>query len=1464
MQEIRAKEMAKSSYPYNLLTNLYSRNGELDKINTLIQEMERNGIRPDKYTLSNLLAASVAVSDISGMEKILNQMNEDPQLVQDSRTYSMAANGYLKVGLIEPALTILKKMEQMLPLEKSIMAFGDLLNLYGKTGRKDELHRVWNTYQKLFEINDETFCCMMSSVLNLGDIEGAERISKEWESKCTEYDSRVMNRFPVACSGLWKRIKNVKDPKALVEPVLDQWISEGNTVKRPLLRSLIWLLQGHRRYDHATEISNWMNARPNFTLSPNDAAARLGLIRRTCGLEHAETYFNTLSFDLRTYGVYSALLSCYVQENSVQKAEEIMQEMREKGMAASPFPYTLLINLYYRNGNFDKINLLIHEMERNGISPDKYTMSSLMGAYAAASDITGMENILNQINNDPQLVEGWITYAKAANGYLKVGLTEPALMMLRKIEKIMPFGRSTKAFHGLLTQYAKTGRKDELYRVWNKYKQLVELNDETFCCMISSLLKLEDIEGAEQIFEEWQLQSTGYDFHVLNKLLVAYCKKGLLEKAEAAVGKAAERRTPHASTWSVLARGYVEQNQIPKAVEMFNREISVSEKGWRPDPIVLKACLDYLEAQGDAEGMEELIMSLKRLEPLTEDINRRLTRTYIASGKVEDLHQSMMNDFPADEEMNKLITRSLPTSHLYFSSSSSYDEEDSGLWNRIKITTDPKASLVPVLDQWISEGNAVRKPILESLILLLQRERRYNHALEISHWMTKRQCYTLSPADAAIRLSLFERARGLEHAETYFSQLSDELRTYDAYATLLCCYVQENSVQKAEAIMQEMREKGIAKLSYPYNLLTNLYARNGYFDKINILIQEMERNGISPNKYTMWNQMSACATASNISGMEKILNQINNDPNLADEWTTYSMAAYGYLKVGLIEPALTMLRKVEELLPLERSTRAFDRLLSLYEKTGMIDELYRVWNTYKHLVELNDETFCCMMASVLKLGDIEGAERISEEWDSQCREYDFRVMNRLPVACSRLWKRIKIVKDPKASVVPVLDQWISEGNTIEEPLFTSLIWLLRGYRCYNHANEITHWVTKRRYFSLTPSGAAVRLGLIHKTHGVEQAETYFNELPNELKSYHVYGALLCCYVKENSVKKAEAIMQEMREKGMTKTPYPYNLLTTLYSRKGELDKINLLVQEMKRNGLTPNRFTMGNLMAGYVATSNISGMEETLNQVNKTPRFIEWQKYSIAANGYLESGLIEPAFTMLRKMEEIMPLGKDTKAFNYLLTLYVKTGRKDELYRVWNKYRQSVQLNVDNVCCMISSLSKLEDIEGAERIFEEWESHCTKYDFRVLNRLLIAYSKNGLLEKAEAAVVKTAEGRKIYPSTWNVLAREYTEHNQMCKAVEMFKKAISASQNSWKPCPTVLNACLYYLEEQGDVEGMQELIKSLKNLEPLTKDMYHRLERTSIATGKVHCLDQTLMNEFPTDEEINKILPEAKSSAGGK
>ncbi|KAI9178501.1 hypothetical protein LWI28_027304 [Acer negundo] len=401
-----------------------------------------------------------------------------------------------------------------------------------------------------------------------------------------------------------------------------------------------------------------MTDRHNFALSPSEIAHRLDMVHRVHGIKLAEEYFNSVPNDAKTCQVYGALLNAYVQQKSVEEAEAIMQKMRVMGFATSSFPYNMLISLYSQIGENDKIEVLIQDMGEKGIPNDKKTREVLMSAYIATSDISMMEMVLKWMEKDPHYVVDWKVYSIAANGYLKVGLIEKALSMLKQMEGMMHRKKRKLTFEYLLTHWAGTGLKDELYRVWNMYKPQGRQFGSSYACMITCLAKLNDIEGAEKIFEEWESQCTAMcGNRVLISLLIAYCKEGLFEKAESTVNKALEGKKPQASLWNVLAVGYEKDNQMPKAVEMLKRAISVGKQEWSPNSVSLDACLDYLEGQEDVDGVKDMIRLLKKSGPLKRDIYHRWLRTCVAAGDSisEVVDQLKMDGFSVDEETDKIL-----------------------------------------------------------------------------------------------------------------------------------------------------------------------------------------------------------------------------------------------------------------------------------------------------------------------------------------------------------------------------------------------------------------------------------------------------------------------------------------------------------------------------------------------------------------------------------------------------------------------------------------------------------------------------------------------------------------------------------------------------------------------------------------------------------------------------------------
>ncbi|CAI0378046.1 unnamed protein product [Linum tenue] len=156
------------------------------------------------------------------------------------------------------------------------------------------------------------------------------------------------------------------------------------------------------------------------------------------------------------------------------------------------------------------------------------------------------------------------------------------------------------------------GEKSRVLGVWELLKKNGKVLNKGYMNVISSLLKLEDFETAEKIFDEWESRNLSYDVRIPNILIRAYSTSALLEKAETMVDRVINHSIlPHAHSWLNLAIGYLNHGQTEKAMETIKRAVNGSKSGWRPNPRVLEDFLELLARRGDClEEVGQLIKSL--------------------------------------------------------------------------------------------------------------------------------------------------------------------------------------------------------------------------------------------------------------------------------------------------------------------------------------------------------------------------------------------------------------------------------------------------------------------------------------------------------------------------------------------------------------------------------------------------------------------------------------------------------------------------------------------------------------------------------------------------------------------------------------------------------------------------------------------------------------------------------------
>ncbi|PIM97435.1 hypothetical protein CDL12_30095 [Handroanthus impetiginosus] len=259
--------------------------------------------------------------------------------------------------------------------------------------------------------------------------------------------------------------------------------------------------------------------------------------------------------------------------------------------------------------------------------------------------------------------------------------------------------------------------------------------------------------------------------------------------------------------------------------------------------------------------------------------------------------------------------------------------------------------------------------------------------------MKSRGTYTLTPVEHAVQLDLIGKVHGYLQAESYFKSLSDQDKTEKVYGALLHCYVRQCQTERAFMHLTIMKEKGISLSSVAFNDIMCLYSNTHENDKVPEVFNQMKENGVQPDNLSYRICINSFRVRSDIEGMEKMLNEMENDTHIVMDWNTYAAVASFYVKAGLKYKANDVLKKAEERLD-NKDGIEYNHLISLHAQLGNRDDVFRLWSLEKNACKryLNRD-YINMMESLVRLDELEEAEKLLKEWESLGNCYDFRVPN---------------------------------------------------------------------------------------------------------------------------------------------------------------------------------------------------------------------------------------------------------------------------------------------------------------------------------------------------------------------------------------------------------------------------------------------------------------------------------------
>ncbi|XP_050372753.1 pentatricopeptide repeat-containing protein At1g02370, mitochondrial-like isoform X2 [Argentina anserina] len=245
------------------------------------------------------------------------------------------------------------------------------------------------------------------------------------------------------------------------------------------------------------------------------------------------------------------------------------------------------------------------------------------------------------------------------------------------------------------------------------------------------------------------------------------------------------------------------------------------------------------------------------------------------------------------------------------------------------------------------------------------------------------------------RLDLTAKAKGIEAAESYFSNLPPAAKNKFTYGSLLNCYCKEAMEEKALAHYKKMDELDYANSTLVFNNLMSLCMRKKQPEKVGSLVEEMKRRGIRLDtfSYNIW--MQSCASLNDIQGAESVVEEMQSQDEDKCDWSTYSNLASIYVKAQQFEKADIALKMLEKVMINGKQQRqAYHFLISLYANSGNVGEVKRIWESLKSAFpDTNNISYLHVLQALRILKDVKGLKEYFEEWQSNCSSYDMRLAN---------------------------------------------------------------------------------------------------------------------------------------------------------------------------------------------------------------------------------------------------------------------------------------------------------------------------------------------------------------------------------------------------------------------------------------------------------------------------------------
>jgi pentatricopeptide repeat protein len=452
------------------------------------------------------------------------------------------------------------------------------------------------------------------------------------------------------------------------------------------------------------------------------------------------------------------------------------------------------------------------------------------------------------------------------------------------------------------------------------------------------------------------------------------------------------------------------------------------------------------------------------------------------------------------------------------------------------------------------------------------------------------------------------------------------------YNTILKGYCSNGDLAKASEIFKEMEEAGFQPNDVSYNCLINAAVCKGAFREIWNIVEMMESNGVTVDRYTISTVMKALKKAQDPRDVGKALSLLDRSglDVCSDEVMLNTV-----LETCIKHRRFDRTSAIVHAFPgseMHASEHTYGTLIKACNMLKRLDKCWEFWAdmTDRRTMVPNAIVVGCMLDALVCNGRVDDAVELFTVWKTK---------------------------------VPV--------NTV---LYSTLIKGFATSRRAAEAMELWHEMQEARL----PMNSVVYNTLIDsqaRVGEVTSVQKLFASMePDGVKPDAItYSTVVKAYCIKGDLDKALKVFRDVQKNSMAKDCVVYNTMLDGATRHNRMDLADIILQDMEKFGIKPSSFTLGILVKMYGRRHQLDKAFEAVRQMP--------EKYGITVNSQVNTCLmcaciqennIDLAFQVFRHWQAAGNV-LDGKAFGVLISGCVRQGRVE----------QATQL-VEEACDLIS------------------------------------------------------------------------------------------------------------------------------------------------------------------------------------